>query len=647
MNNEDIKIFYFLKRIKVVTAIKFLKVLKKEGIKGINRRRALRHLPEEEKEEIEEATRYDYVTGPNIGTLVDYNGKASIDVVVDQTVDVEKIQALFKNLKINANISVLTKKKTGKLEKNEINKDKLQKLFYDRAFIIISNKNYKLDNFYYAKHFYDDENLEENIKSIFEDIENFKFFANYNVKDCVTVKCNTFFNYKGSNYYSGGAERYLIDLYEILKKKGINLDIYQNSEVPFMRKYNGINVIGMSLRGLPLQFDDRYNDLQTKHYIHLTHGKSQLHIYSAFFEAYPNCASPSIGISHGIGWDGDTNRNLNAISFWQSKESVIESAKQCDTLISVDTNTANWFQTIDFNIGNQKFSVIPNYVDVEEFCPRKDYTKPRKKIVIVYPRRLYKPRGVYIALEAAEKLAKKYDNIEFHFVGKGFKKETDDIDKVCNKYPKKVFRYSKSPFEMHNVYKDADISLIPTIYSEGTSLSCLEAMASGNLVISTRIGGLSDLIINGYNGYLIEPNSDALYDTLEQVIDNYKDQMIIKERAVEVAKAFNKKIWISKWEKEFDKYKLSKKSSNIDLVEFYVKDITKISKEVKNLIKESVMNQNLVYIRSKKKPEEDTISGGLIQLIEYDDEVVNTAAKVYVEKELKGQVERKEKIIVM
>ena len=647
MKSEDIRIYNFLKKIKLITILKFFIAIKQEGLKGVKRRIRARHQTEEEKEQ-EAIHQYNYKRGSNIGKLINYNtNKASIDVIVDRTVDSEIVQKAFQKLDINVNLISLVRKKKDKLLKHEVNHKMFKRLFYDRAFLMISKRKYQLNDFYYGKWIPYTDHLEDEINDLLDKIENFKYLANYNVKDCVTVKCNTFFNFRGSNYYSGGAERYLIDLYEIFKKRGINLDIYQNAEVPFFRKYHGINVIGMAQKDLPLDLNNEYLDQQTKHYIHLTYGKSQLHIYSSFFECFPNCCSPSIGISHGIGWDGPDNAHQDAIAFWMGKESIIESAKQCDTLISVDTNTANWFQTIDYKIGNQKFSVIPNYVDVEEFSPRKDFMTPGKKIIIVYPRRLYKPRGMYIALEAAEKLVKKYNNIEFHFVGKGFKKESDDIDKLVKKYPKKVFRYSKSPFEMHNVYKEADISLIPTLYSEGTSLSCLEAMASGNLVVSTRIGGLSDLIINGYNGYLIEPNSDSLYDTLEYVIDHYKDQMIIKERAIEVAKAFNKKIWISKWEKEFDKYHLEKKSENTDLVEFYVKDINKVSNEVKEMIKKELLERHLVYIRSEEKPEKDIISSGLIQLVDFNDEVVNTASKVYVEKELKSKVKREEEIIVL
>ena len=641
MNDEDVKVYNILRKAKIVTATKFAVTFKEKGIKGINKKFKQRKINRDsgnfEKEKL-----------INLNDLIDYKtNKQLVDVVVDSSLDIERVERALKDNQVDYNLLYLSKKEN--IAKKIITYKELVRLFSDRAFIWITSKKKTKDNFYFCEKVVFDNNFENSIKELFDKkIESLKLLSNYNNKDCVSVKCSTFFDFMGSNYYSGGAERYLIDLYEIFKKRGINLDIYQNAEKPFFRKYNGINVIGMSLKNEPFDLGAyAYMDKQTKHYASLTSDVSQLHIYSAFFEAYPNCISPSIGISHGIGWDNEGNKNLDAISFWNGKKMIIESAKQCDGLVSVDTNTANWFQTIDYEIGNQKFMVIPNYVDIEEFKPRANYTKVRDKIVIVYPRRLYKPRGVYIALETAEKLVKKYKNIEFHFVGKGFKKETDDIDKLIKKYPKKVFRYSKSPFEMYQVYRDADISLIPTLYSEGTSLSCLEAMASGNLVVSTRIGGLSDLIINGYNGYLIEPNADALYEVLEKVIDNYDEQILIKEKAVDVAKAFNKEIWIEKWNKEIDKFKLKKKSNNIELVEFYVNNISKISDKTFELIKEEIKNKNLVYIRSNKKPSEDNISCGLLQVVDFDDEVVNKAARVYVEKKLKSKIKRKEKTIVM
>lgn len=72
---------------------------------------------------------------------------------------------------------------------------------------------------------------------------------------------------------------------------------------------------------------------------------------------------------------------------------------------------------------------------------------------------------------------------------------------------------------MPEVYRRADIVLVPTCYSEGTSLSCLEAMASGCAVIATNVGGLPELIINRFNGLLIAPEAEALAEALTQLIE--------------------------------------------------------------------------------------------------------------------------------
>lgn len=653
MNDNEIRVFKILKKAKLVTATNFLLTLKDDGISGVFKKIGNKFNAKKKSREIEILKQLekkdDRVT---IGNITKYSdNKITVDVVINSDNNFEDIKKIFLKNTLSGRICynfIKLVEYYDNVRTKQIRMERLERLFSDRAFILVTDDNeLNLEKFYYCIRMVNDENLETKIKEVFDSIFGLKLLANYNNKNCVSVKSGMFFNFEGSNYYSGGAERYLIDLYEIFKKRNINLDIYQNATKPFFRKYNGINVIGMALKDTQLYLNDDFMDRQTKHYIDLTKGKSQLHIYSAFFECYPNHVSPSIGISHGIGWDNESNRNFDAQSFWNSKKMIIDSAKECDCLVSVDTNTANWFQTVDYDIGNKKFSVIPNYVDVKEFSPRKNYTKPSEKIIIVYPRRLYKPRGLYLALEAADKILKKYKNVEFHFVGKGFKQETDDIDSYIKKYPKNIKRYSKSPFEMHEVYKYADISLVPTLYSEGTSLSCLEAMASGNVVISTRIGGLSDLVINGYNGYLIEPNAEALLNTLEYVLSNYDKQMIIKKRAVEVAKAFNKKIWIEKWEHEIDKFNLKNTSNNLGLVEFYVEDVDNISDNVFDLIRENLLSNKLIYIRSKKAKKNDNISCGLIQLIDFNDEVVNIAEKVYVEKSLKGKIERKEKILLV
>ena len=316
---------------------------------------------------------------------------------------------------------------------------------------------------------------------------------------------------------------------------------------------------------------------------------------------------------------------------------IVESAKKCNRLISVDTNTTNWFQTLDYEIGAHKFELISNYVDVKAFTPRADYLKERDKIIITYPRRLYKARGLYIILDIAEKLITKHKNVEIHFVGKGEEKDLNEIKKVMKKFPNNVFCYFKDPREMPDVYKMTDISVIPTMYSEGTSLSCLEAMASGNIVVATRIGGLSDLVLDRYNGYLIEPNADSIFEALDDAVTNYKDRLVMKKRAIEVAESFNKDKWIKKWSAVFKEFNL-KNSTNTELVEYYLEDFEKTDDKILDMIKKDLTDNKLVYVRmedeKKSKEYSKKYSGERLQFIPANSEEILDEHTIYVEKSL-------------
>jgi glycosyltransferase involved in cell wall biosynthesis len=140
-----------------------------------------------------------------------------------------------------------------------------------------------------------------------------------------------------------------------------------------------------------------------------------------------------------------------------------------------------------------------------------------------------------------------YPGVEFHFVGRGGEENINLIIEKQIKWGERVKHYPLTMEQMPQPYRNADISLIPSVHSEGTSLSCLEAMASGNAVIATQIGGLPDLIINNYNGFLIDPRSEELKQAIINLLNNRKQLNLFKKRNTEVAQAFSKNIWRNRW----------------------------------------------------------------------------------------------------
>jgi teichuronic acid biosynthesis glycosyltransferase TuaC len=76
------------------------------------------------------------------------------------------------------------------------------------------------------------------------------------------------------------------------------------------------------------------------------------------------------------------------------------------------------------------------------------------------------------------------------------------------------------PAEMHYLMQAVDAFILPS-YNEGLSNAVLEAMASGLPTITTNVGGHSEVIIHGENGYLIAPrNTKDIINALREVLLN-------------------------------------------------------------------------------------------------------------------------------
>jgi len=72
--------------------------------------------------------------------------------------------------------------------------------------------------------------------------------------------------------------------------------------------------------------------------------------------------------------------------------------------------------------------------------------------------------------------------------------------------------------KLRELYRHADIFALPTT-ADLTPWVCLEAMASAKPVVATRMGGISDLVVEGQSGHLIDiGDSAALGDRIERLI---------------------------------------------------------------------------------------------------------------------------------
>lgn len=358
-----------------------------------------------------------------------------------------------------------------------------------------------------------------------------------------------FYDWDGKVVYKGGAERYVYDLACLLKDMGYKPRILQCSNVPFQKKYEGINVVGLGV-------GDKSN-MRTCSLIYNSYCKDAEFVIASPLELASEITSvPVIGINHGINFDGDWNQyDAEYPHLYNDHMDALRNVFSC---ICVDTNFINFTRTQDYAL-SLKERYIPNYYDQKQFA-RTSVREKSNKVTFVYPRRLYNARGVDITIEAFEKILPKYkDRIILNFVGQV---DNDDararLEKIMSDYPENVFHYEYSMNEMPKAYKEADVVLVPTRYSEGTSLSCIEGMASGAAIITTNVGGLTNLVIDGFNGRLISPTTDDLVEAATQMILRPEMRVRFARNGLSIAKeAFSKKNWDSGWKKEIERLKKS------------------------------------------------------------------------------------------
>ena len=403
---------------------------------------------------------------------------------------------------------------------------KVVDLLVDSTYRVLKKKNRKADLI--------NRNLEVTLKHASIELPKRKV-----VKGRIDIINVNFYDWGGKVLYKGGAERYVFDLACLIKAMGYKPRILQCSDVAFQKKYNGIDVIGVG--------KGSRNDMRENSFMFANICRSaELIIASPLELACEIKDIPVIGINHGINFDGDWNRAEDVA--WRDFSIYVDALEKVEKCVCVDTNFINWTRTLDYEY-SLKERYIPNYYDEDEF---KEFEKKKrnKKVVFVYPRRIYNARGADITIDAFDELLKKYgDKIIIRFVGQIDNEEIGKkLDGLMKKYRNNVFHEEYDMNDMPKAYEDADVVLVPTRYCEGTSLSCIEGMASGAAIITTNVGGLPNLVIDGFNGRLIPPLTSELIKVAKELIDNPEERKMLARNGKEVAKrAFNKQQWDSKW----------------------------------------------------------------------------------------------------
>jgi len=194
-----------------------------------------------------------------------------------------------------------------------------------------------------------------------------------------------------------------------------------------------------------------------------------------------------------------------------------------------------WERLVEsYGISPEKIDLLYNGVNLRRFSPERDGSALRREIgigprqlVVSFIGHLIFDKGVNYFLDAAAVLLAERRSARFLVVGTGkdaarFKQQARElgIDREV------IFTGCRDDVE--NVQAATDIVVMPSQWPEAMGLVLLETMASGNPIVATRVGGISEAIEDGVTGILVPPGqSGGIVRALRRLLDdpNLRRQM--------------------------------------------------------------------------------------------------------------------------
>lgn len=346
------------------------------------------------------------------------------------------------------------------------------------------------------------------------------------------------------SFTTGGVQTYLINLSKIFAEEGYGeFHYYRPSTID-----NEVIIDGIHVHEIVCKAKRSRVRVQRvfEHFKHRIDRENDIVLFADDYMTANALEFHSISIQHGIFWDVP-EENVGKVGFffkflrkgvdaWRRMQQI----RNVKIMVCVDYNFPNWYRAT-FPAQVVKTRVIPNFTHI---MPKVE--KPRDRVNIVFARRYEQFRGTRVFGEAITRILDEYPQVHVTLAGWG--SDAGWLHQRLDRYDRVVFtEYATgTSLEFH---ADKHIAVVPTVGSEGTSLSLLEAMSAQCAVVASDVGGITNIVIDGYNGIMVPSGStESLYEALKHLIDHPEEMRRLTDNAYEVVKnSFSYEKWKAEW----------------------------------------------------------------------------------------------------
>lgn len=158
-----------------------------------------------------------------------------------------------------------------------------------------------------------------------------------------------------------------------------------------------------------------------------------------------------------------------------------------------------------------RIRVVANGMDGDGYLsiPRDEVLPKEKGLKVLFLSNLFRSKGVREVLLSVPAVLRSHSETAFIFAGSwGSKEEKEDIESLVEEHNLgRVVRFvgPVDSEEKLELLKEADIFVFPPVQPEGQPWVILEAMAAGLPIVTTDQGCISEMVLDGENGFIVPP----------------------------------------------------------------------------------------------------------------------------------------------
>ncbi|MBU0701366.1 glycosyltransferase family 4 protein [bacterium] len=342
--------------------------------------------------------------------------------------------------------------------------------------------------------------------------------------------------FRSTHTTGGGPDKtILVSAKQHDKEKFNVIVVYLKSEddvgfkITEMAKKMELNFIEVNEKGkIDIKSINYINHLIKKHNIDILHAHDYKTNVLGWFLSKMNNKVVLLTTAHG--WvDVRVSQMKHKFYNWLDFQVI----KRFHKVIAVCASNKN--KLIKRRVSEDKITIIYNAIDIDEWKKYESGENIRNELslnedtpLIGAIGRIAPEKGLDILIEAAVLVIKEVAEARFLIAGKG---DGEEDENRLKSYAKQLGIEKNVMFlgyrsDTKNIYNSIDVFALPSL-TEGLANTLLESQAMEIPVVATDVGGNGEVITNGINGFLLQPQDASAL--AEKIIYLLKNKEIARE----------------------------------------------------------------------------------------------------------------------